>query len=88
VDQQEPVGRTAGTTGEATKRAAADDLVAPMMLIEVPPPPAGVYRQISILRAPRTLWEQLRALFGPRFFDVETAIDRPPAAPTRRDGLA
>lgn len=51
---------------------AAEPLVAPIVLIDASAADPAPYRQISIQRPPRTLWERLRACFGARFFDVRT----------------
>jgi hypothetical protein len=68
------------TPTESTARAG--DLVPSIAVIEAAPIEGGTpttlpYRQISILRPPRTLWERIRARFGARFFEVVTESRRP-----------
>ena len=63
------------TDGEAR----AGDLVPPIEVIEAGPIDGATtapYRQISILRPPRSLWERIRGCFGARFFDVVTEPNR------------
>jgi hypothetical protein len=61
---------------DAARRRApepgAEALVAPIALIQASAAEPVRYRQISIQRPPRTLWERLRARFGARFFEVRT----------------